>query len=202
LGAHAPYEVHNEARDATFVVSGDDLKGGDNNAQPGEFSFHSKPNIRITTLQEDAEYKKAYEEDRHPGESFDEFVVRYRQAKAAKENEERAAAEANKQQARLEAVGQVEEKLKAWQFKSGVQRNLRNLLSSLNTILWPDCGWKGPSMADLMDSAGVEKWFKKARFFVHPDRQHDLTPEQEVIVQKVYEALQSAHQKYLDEGSK
>lgn len=62
----------------------------------------------------------------------------------------------------------VDARLKAW--KDGKQDNLRALLGSLDTVLWPEAGWKKISMADLVLPAKVKIQYMKGIAKVHPDK--------------------------------
>lgn len=53
----------------------------------------------------------------------------------------------------------------------GKERNIRALLSTLNTVLWDgETRWKPVSMADLVTPDQVKKYYRKAALVVHPDK--------------------------------
>lgn len=53
----------------------------------------------------------------------------------------------------------------------GKERNIRALLSTLNTVLWEgETRWKPVSMADLVTPDQVKKYYRKAALIVHPDK--------------------------------
>lgn len=53
----------------------------------------------------------------------------------------------------------------------GKERNIRALLSTLNTVLWDgETRWKPVSMADLVTPDQVKKYYRKAVLVVHPDK--------------------------------
>lgn len=62
----------------------------------------------------------------------------------------------------------VEARLTAW--KGGKQDNLRALLGSLDTVLWPEAGWKKISMAELVLPNKVKIQYMKGIAKVHPDK--------------------------------
>jgi tetratricopeptide (TPR) repeat protein len=62
----------------------------------------------------------------------------------------------------------VDARLVAW--KGGKADNLRALLGSLDTILWPEAGWKKISMADLVLPNKVKIQYMKGIAKVHPDK--------------------------------
>jgi len=62
-------------------------------------------------------------------------------------------------EARREVENNLEAQLFAWETnKDGTWRkNIRNLLSSVHTVLWPNSGWKPVSFADLIDFNAIKK---------------------------------------------
>jgi hypothetical protein len=62
----------------------------------------------------------------------------------------------------------VEAKITQWQ--TSKESNLRALLSSLDSILWPETGWKKVSMAELVIVNKVKVIYMKAIAKVHPDK--------------------------------
>ncbi|EEP78940.1 predicted protein [Uncinocarpus reesii 1704] len=62
----------------------------------------------------------------------------------------------------------VEARLTAW--KGGKQDNLRALLASLDSVLWPETGWKKLGMAELVLPNKVKIHYMKGIAKVHPDK--------------------------------
>lgn len=62
----------------------------------------------------------------------------------------------------------VDARLQAW--KGGKQDNLRALLGSLDTVLWPEAGWKKISLAELVLPNKVKIQYMKGIAKVHPDK--------------------------------
>jgi len=62
----------------------------------------------------------------------------------------------------------VDARIAAW--KGGKADNLRALLASLDTALWPEAGWKKISMADLVLPGKVKIQYMKGIAKVHPDK--------------------------------
>ncbi|KAI9447871.1 hypothetical protein H4582DRAFT_34994 [Lactarius indigo] len=88
-----------------------------------------------------------------------EAVVRLKQANQEAEAEE---------QARLELKDSVDSRLGAW--KNGKETNLRALVASLDTVLWPELGWQKVGMAELVTSNQVKIRYTKAIAKLHPDK--------------------------------
>lgn len=62
----------------------------------------------------------------------------------------------------------VDARLSAW--KNGKQDNLRALLGSLDTVLWPEAGWKKVNMSELILPNKVKVQYMKGISKVHPDK--------------------------------
>ena len=52
----------------------------------------------------------------------------------------------------------------------GKTSNLRALLTSLHSVLWPEAKWAQCYMHQLVTSADVKKAYRKACIAVHPDK--------------------------------
>ena len=88
-----------------------------------------------------------------------EAVVRLKQANQEAEAEE---------QARYELKDSVDSRLAAW--KNGKETNLRALVASLDTVLWPELGWQKVGMAELVTPNQVKIRYTKAIAKLHPDK--------------------------------
>ncbi|EPS68726.1 hypothetical protein M569_06042, partial [Genlisea aurea] len=86
--------------------------------------------------------------------------------------------------------------IKRW--AAGKEANLRALLSSLQEVLWPECGWRGVSLTDMISSESVKKVYKKASLCIHPDKvqQKGANLEQKYIAEKVFDVLKEAWNKF------
>lgn len=62
----------------------------------------------------------------------------------------------------------VDARLAAW--RNGKQDNLRALLGSLDTVLWPEAGWKKVNMSELVMPNKVKINYMKGIGKVHPDK--------------------------------
>jgi hypothetical protein len=88
-------------------------------------------------------------------------AMRARQAELAKEDAER-----------LEKVDVVNARIDGW--KRGKEKNIRALLSSLDTLLWPGAQWRGFSIHELLEPKKVKICYMKAISKVHPDKVSNL----------------------------
>lgn len=75
------------------------------------------------------------------------------------------------------------------------QGNIRGLLSSLQTVLWPDSGWAPVSVGDMLEPVQVKKVWMRANLLVHPDkvRQRNGTAEQVAIADMVFDVLKDTY---------
>ena len=71
------------------------------------------------------------------------------------------------------------EEAQVFAWKDGKTRNIRALLCSLHTVIWPDSRWKQCGMHQLVDENGVKKMYQRACLAVHPDKQM-VTPNKEL----------------------
>lgn len=119
-------------------------------------------------------------------------------ASAAGGGEKASAAFADQQQkqaaeesAKFALKDSVDAKIEAW--KRGKETNLRALLSSLDTIVWPELGWKPIALHQILDQNGLKKNYTKAIARLHPDKvKKDATTEQKMIASAAFHALNEA----------
>ncbi|RAK89962.1 hypothetical protein BO79DRAFT_237111 [Aspergillus costaricaensis CBS 115574] len=94
----------------------------------------------------------------------------------------------------------VDARLAAW--KNGKQDNLRALLGSLDTVLWPEAGWKKVNMSELIIPNKVKIQYMKGISKVHPDKiPTTATTEQRMIAGAVFGALNDAWDKFKKENN-
>ncbi|KAI0638600.1 hypothetical protein C8Q77DRAFT_1091841 [Trametes polyzona] len=112
-----------------------------------------------------------------------EALNRVREANEAAEAED---------QARHELKDSVEARLAAW--KAGKETNLRALIASLDTVLWPELGWQKVGIHELVSPSQVKIRYTKAIAKVHPDKLNvrNTTVEQRMIANGVFGALNEA----------
>ncbi|PPS03962.1 hypothetical protein GOBAR_AA16693 [Gossypium barbadense] len=118
------------------------------------------------------------------------------------ETEERRRARLERHQrtqerARISETLDVE--IKRW--AAGKEGNLRALLSTMQYVLWPECGWQPVSLTDLITAAAVKKAYRKATLCIHPDKvqQKGANLQQKYISEKVFDLLKEAWNKFNSE---
>ena len=115
--------------------------------------------------------------------------MRSSQAKALEEIRER---EEKKKAEEIEEDGvrrKLEPKIKAWSEEYGKKKQLRALLATLHTILWPEANWKPVGIGDIMDNSKCKRCFHKASRVVHPDKTHHLDAEKRFLAKRIFDAL-------------
>jgi tetratricopeptide (TPR) repeat protein len=69
---------------------------------------------------------------------------------------------------KLEKTDDVNARLIAW--KAGKEQNLRALLATLDSLLWPGAQWKGAQLSELINPKKCKITYMKAISKVHPDK--------------------------------
>ncbi|KAI0303919.1 hypothetical protein BC826DRAFT_1089214 [Russula brevipes] len=112
-----------------------------------------------------------------------EALTRLKQANQEAEAEEHA---------RLELKDSVDSRLATW--KNGKETNLRALVASLDTVLWPELGWQKVGMAELVTPNQVKIRYTKAIAKLHPDKLNvkNTTLEQRMVANGVFGTLNDA----------
>jgi hypothetical protein len=110
-----------------------------------------------------------------------------------------AAAASKTQDERHELNPAVTNRINNWASRGGRQNNLRSLLSTLHEVIWVDSGWDALSLTDLITPAQVKKAYIRANLIVHPDKVQNGTIEQQLIAQRLFEALRVSYETFKDE---
>ncbi|KAL1301166.1 hypothetical protein HN51_045808 [Arachis hypogaea] len=122
-----------------------------------------------------------------------------RAAKALAEKNQRDLQTQREQAERHRLAETLDFEIKRW--AAGKEGNLRALLSTLQYVLWPECGWQPVSLTDLITGAAVKKAYRKATLCIHPDKvqQKGATLQQKYIAEKVFDLLKEAWNKFNSE---
>ncbi|KAH9605480.1 hypothetical protein KSS87_003918 [Heliosperma pusillum] len=105
--------------------------------------------------------------------------------------------EAQREQSERHRIGEtLDVQIKRW--AAGKEGNLRALLSTLQYVLWPECGWQPVSLTDLIVGAQVKKVYRKATLCIHPDKvqQKGATLQQKYVAEKVFDLLKVSNMKF------
>ncbi|PKA59919.1 J domain-containing protein required for chloroplast accumulation response 1 [Apostasia shenzhenica] len=89
-------------------------------------------------------------------------------------------------------IKDLDSKIRDW--SKGKDGNIRSLLSTLQFILWPECGWKQVPLVDIIEGSSVRKAYQRAMLCLHPDKlqQKGASSNQKYIAEKVFDILQEA----------
>ncbi|CAH9114329.1 unnamed protein product [Cuscuta epithymum] len=122
-----------------------------------------------------------------------------RAAKALAEMNQRDLQVQREQEERQRIAESFDIEIKRW--AAGKEGNLRALLSTLQYVLWPECGWQPVSLTDLITGASVKKVYRKATLCIHPDKvqQKGATLQQKYVSEKVFDLLKEAWNKFNSE---
>ncbi|KAL8055735.1 hypothetical protein ABFX02_04G075100 [Erythranthe guttata] len=122
-----------------------------------------------------------------------------RAAKAVAEKNQRDLQVQREQEERHRFADALDFEIKRW--AAGKEGNLRALLSTLQYVLWPECGWQPVSLTDLIIGSSVKKAYRKATLCIHPDKvqQKGATLQQKYIAEKVFDLLKEAWNKFNSE---
>ncbi|MBA0875398.1 hypothetical protein Goshw_009740 [Gossypium schwendimanii] len=112
-----------------------------------------------------------------------------RAAKALAEKNQRDLQVQREQAERHRISETLDVEIKRW--AAGKEGNLRALLSTLQYVLWPECGWQPVSLTDLIMGAAVKKAYRKATLCIHPDKvqQKGANLQQKYVAEKVFDLL-------------
>ncbi|GFZ13376.1 chaperone DnaJ-domain superfamily protein [Actinidia rufa] len=118
-------------------------------------------------------------------------------AKAVAEKNQRDLQTQRDQEERHRIAETLDVEIKRW--AAGKEGNLRALLSTMQYVLWPECGWQPVSLTDLITGASVKKVYRKATLCIHPDKvqQKGATLQQKYIAEKVFDLLKSQARRIL-----
>ncbi|XP_076905414.1 auxilin-related protein 1-like [Bidens hawaiensis] len=122
-----------------------------------------------------------------------------RATKALAEKNQRDLQSQREQEERNRISETLDIEIKRW--AAGKEGNLRALLSTLQYVLWPGCGWQPVSLTDLITGANVKKSYRKATLCIHPDKvqQKGANLQQKYVAEKVFDLLKEAWNKFNSE---
>lgn len=84
-----------------------------------------------------------------------------------------------------------------WSTSGGRVSNLRALLASMHTVLWPGAAWRPVSLAELVDVQQVKDAYKRAFLVVHPDKV--VGPRRQELARQIFAVLREAYDNFKKE---
>ncbi|CCA71136.1 related to SWA2-Clathrin-binding protein required for normal clathrin function and for uncoating of clathrin-coated vesicles [Serendipita indica DSM 11827] len=102
------------------------------------------------------------------------------------------AAQEAEENVKIQLKDSVDARIQAW--KGGKEANVRALIASLETVLWPELNWQKVGMHELVTPSQVKIRYTKAIAKVHPDKLKtgNTTTEQRMIANGVFAGLNEA----------
>eukprot|EP00737_Agarophyton_chilense_P002673 gb/GEZJ01003068.1/.p1 GENE.gb/GEZJ01003068.1/~~gb/GEZJ01003068.1/.p1 ORF type:complete len:838 (-),score=153.99 gb/GEZJ01003068.1/:2652-5165(-) len=109
---------------------------------------------------------------------------------------ERERAHAKEREDKDVARSAAERKINGWTGNGTRRGNLRALLASLDTVLYPTATWKPVSMDVLKENSRVKVNYHKAILQVHPDKisSKNLSPDHLVLAELVFDELKNGYE--------
>lgn len=99
------------------------------------------------------------------------------------------------------AKEKYDKQLDVWASNNKEKRNVRSLLSTMHTVLWPGNTWKPLGLGDVIEAKQVKLQYRKAMLVVHPDRCSAQSGEIRFIAKRIFEAINEAYQEFLKKES-
>ncbi|KAM7260070.1 hypothetical protein ACFE04_015811 [Oxalis oulophora] len=107
------------------------------------------------------------------------------------EHENWVSEEENEQAEPKIRMDMLNEDIQLW--LAGKENNIRSLLSTLDHVLWPNCGWYPIPLTSLIQSTQVKNAYQKARLCLHPEKlKKGATFSHKYVAEKVFTILQSS----------
>ncbi len=130
-----------------------------------------------------------------------EAEIKARAAEKLAAVRERENAKAAEQEKKDDSRSGAERKVLQWTGNGARRGNLRALLASLDTVLYPGNTWKAVSMDVLKVPAKVKLNYRKAILQVHPDKigPKNLPPDQQVLAELIFDELQNGYEVFVAE---
>jgi hypothetical protein len=158
---------------------------------------HSHPAAKISTMKSDENFDDptrglTTEELRAEKEKFIQEQMEVKK-EAARQTWSKAEAI---QQAKFDLDRDLGDKMTSWAIKNHNKKDIRTLLATLHTVMWPNSPWKEISLGDLMTDSAVKKFYYKAVMVVHPDKRQNDEALVQYISERVFQALNEAWEKY------
>lgn len=109
--------------------------------------------------------------------------------------QKRTEVETQQKAAKVAASARLAEELDRWAKTADGQnwKDIRTLLSTLHTVIWPNSGWKELSLSELMaNQSNVKKYYVRAILLAHADKQKDADADQQARADRIFQALNEA----------
>lgn len=157
---------------------------------PASTPIHSSPNMHksnvanttATTNSDAANSADAFAnkttKEKSSGDAFEDLLGSQGYNFFSSRKAEKDSPKTINQMRKVEAAKTMDpDRLKIAEWTEGKKGNLRALLCSLHTVLWPEADrWQRCEMHQLVTAADVKKAYRRACLAVHPDKVYEYTP--------------------------
>mmetsp|Transcript_96095 Transcript_96095/g.299281 ORF Transcript_96095/g.299281 Transcript_96095/m.299281 type:complete len:253 (-) Transcript_96095:84-842(-) len=124
-----------------------------------------------------------------------EAQERARVEEANRVHAERRASEEQLKRDKLKMTNHLYAEMDTWAKTADGQsfKDVRTLLSTVHSVIWPDSGWQQLPLSELVaKDSNVKKYYRKAILLCHPDKQQEADPERQVRADRIFQALNEA----------
>lgn len=101
---------------------------------------------------------------------------------------------------RMRSRDELGEVMDRWETRNMVKNNIRALLSTVHTVLWPGANWQPLTMSQLLAPAGVKRGYLAAMLKFHPDKHNNDPPNVKYTCERVFSALNEAWKVFQSEA--
>lgn len=142
---------------------------------PASTPIHSSPNTHRNTINEtnaSDNTASGNKTNKSSGDAFEDLLGSQGYNFFSSRKAEKDSPKTINQMRKMEAAKTMDpDRLKIAEWTEGKKGNLRALLCSLHTVLWPEADrWQRCEMHQLVTTADVKKAYRKACLAVHPDK--------------------------------
>ncbi|XP_047343774.1 cyclin-G-associated kinase isoform X2 [Vespa velutina] len=144
---------------------------------PASTPIHSSPSMHKSNTTNDASSSDinafSNKSTKTSGDAFEDLLGSQGYNFFSSRKAEKDSPKTINQMRKVEAAKTMDpDRLKVTEWTEGKKGNLRALLCSLHTVLWPEAErWQRYEMHQLVTAADVKKAYRKACLAVHPDKQ-------------------------------
>jgi hypothetical protein len=92
---------------------------------------------------------------------------------------------------KIKINSEISEMMDKWSLTpDGKLKDIRVLLSTMDSVMWPDSGWEPVQLSELMMSeSSVKKIYRRAILLTHPDKQQTESVERQTRADRIFNAI-------------
>lgn len=106
-----------------------------------------------------------------------------------------AAGESIRRDKKSEIQNEIGSVLDSWALtEQGKLKDVRTLLSTMDSVLWSKSGWESVALSELMmNESVVKKVYRKAILVCHPDKHQDKCVEEQYRADRIFNAINESY---------